>query len=326
MKAIRIHETGTPDVMVMDELDVPVPGPGEVLIKVAVAGVNFTDLMQRQGVYMSRANQRALPLVLGTEVAGTVVTAGPGVVTPVPGTRVIALVQGGYAEYAIAPAEDLIVIPDALDYARAVAFLVQGITAYQLLRDSTRLEPGESVLVHSAAGGVGSLAVQLARILGGGTVIATVGGPEKMHLVRDLGADVVIDYKHESWAEQVRDATGGRGVDVILDAVGGDVTECGLTCLAPFGRMAVYGMASLGFASFAGMQLMQGNQAIIGYWLTTWLQRRPAIARAKAELVRLGAEGKLRPILKNAFPLARAADAHRAIAARGTVGKVALIV
>jgi NADPH2:quinone reductase len=325
MKTIRIHETGGPEVMQLDEIEVPKPGQGEVLVKVAVAGVNFTDIMQRQGVYMSRADRQQTPFILGVEIAGTVVATGPDVTTPAIGTRVISLVRGGYAEYAVADVREVVAIPDSLDFTHAIAFLVQGITAYQLLQDATHLEPGESVLIHSAAGGVGTLAVQIAKAHGAGKVIATTGSRDKGELARSLGADVIVDYRQDNWVEEVRAATDGKGVDVILEAVGGEIAEQSIACLGPFGRMAIYGVASTRFASFAGTQLMHDNQAIVGYWLTTWLQRREKVAKAQSELIRLASENRLHPVVRNVFPLAKAAEAHQAIMTRNTVGKVVLV-
>src|SRR3954452_7695411 len=271
MNAIRMHETGGVDVLRVEQVDTPAPGEGEVLIRVAVAGVNYTDVMARQGVYLSRERAPELPAVLGTEVAGVVTATGPGVPGELVGRRVIAFVHGGYAEYAVAREDLLSELPANLDFAVAVSFLVQGVTAWQLLRDCGRLEAGQSVLVHSAAGGVGTLAGQLARTLGAATVIATAGNPEKCALALELGADVALDYSEGDWPERVLEATGGRGVNVVLDAVGGEIGELSLGCLAPFGRLVVYGVASKRLASFAGSQLMQRNQSVVGYWLTSRL-------------------------------------------------------
>ncbi len=187
MKAIRIHETGGPEVMQLEELEIPTPKDGEILIKVAAAGINYADLAQRAGAYLTRTRT---PMTLGAEVAGTVAALGPGVNSPALGTRVVAACQGGYAEYAIAQANMVIPILPGIDFVHAAALPVQGITAYQLLRESARLQPGESVMVHAAAGGVGTLAVQLAKLMGAGTVIGTASNADKLDLIRRLGADV----------------------------------------------------------------------------------------------------------------------------------------
>ena len=322
MKAIRIHETGGPEVMQLEEVEVPTPQEGEVLVKVEAAGVNYADLAQCQGAYLTRTRT---PMTLGVEFAGTVAALGPGVSTLAEGTPVVAFGEGGYAEYAVARANMVIPIPPNLDFVHAAALPVQGITAYQLLRESARIQPGESVLVHAAAGGVGTLAVQLAKLMGAGKVIGTASNTNKLNLVRSLGADAAINYTEESWVEQVKTATGGRGADIILEMVGGSVAEQNLQCLAPFGRMVVYGAASGQIVQFSGIQLMYKNQAIIGYWLTAQLRRPDRIFQAVMELMQFITNGQLQIIVGQTFPLAEAAEAHRAIAERKTTGKVVLV-
>ncbi len=323
MKAIRIHETGGPEVMHLEDVETPTPAQGEILIKVAAAGVNYADLAQRQGAYLTRTRT---PMTMGFEVAGTIAAHGPGVTAPPVGTRVIAFVEGGYAEYAIASASTIIPIPENLDFTHAAAFAVQGLTAYQTLRESGRLQPGESVLVQAAAGGVGTLAVQLARLMGAGTVIGTASNEQKLDLVRRLGADAAINYTQNDWVEQVKQATGGRGVDIVLEVVGGAVAEQCLQCLAPFGRMVVIGAASGQRAQFSAIQLMYKNLSVVGYWLTAWLSRPDRIAVATIELMQYLATGTLQIVVGQTYPLAGAAEAHRAIAARSTTGKVVLLV
>ncbi len=323
MKAIRIHETGGPEVMQLEELEIPTPKDGEILIKVAAAGINYADLAQRAGAYLTRTRT---PMTLGAEVAGTVAALGPGVNSPALGTRVVAACQGGYAEYAIAQANMVIPILPGIDFVHAAALPVQGITAYQLLRESARLQPGESVLVHAAAGGVGTLAVQLAKLMGAGTVIGTASNADKLDLIRRLGADVAINYTENDWVEQVKNATGDKGVDIILEMAGGQIAGQNLQCLAPFGRMVVYGAASGQTAQFSGIQLMYKNQAIIGYWLTSQLRRPERIAQAVMELMQYLSSGNLELVVGQTFLLAEAAEAHRAIAERKTKGKVVLLV
>ena len=260
----------------------------------------------------------------GLEVAGTVAELGPGVSIPAVGTRVAAFANGGYAEYATAAASAVLPIPSHLDFSRAAAFPLQGLTAYQLLRESARLEQGESVLVHAAAGGVGTLAVQLARLMGAGKVLGTASSASKLELVSRLGADAAINYTEENWVEQVKQATDGKGANIVLEMVGGQIAEQSLQALAPYGRMVVFGRASGEVAQFTGVQLMYKNQAIIGYWLSAWMQRPDRIARAVSELMRYLAAGQLEIVVGATFPLAEAAAAHRAIAARQTTGKVVL--
>ncbi len=322
MKAIRIEETGGPEVMHLEEIETPVPQKDEVLIRVAAAGINYGDLAQRQGTYLTRTRT---PMTLGFEVAGTVAGHGPNVSAPPLGTRVIALANGGYAEYTVAPANNVIPIPDTLDFTRAAAFMVQGLTAYQLLREAAHIQAGESVLVHAAAGGVGTLAVQLAKLMGAGQVIGTASNETKLELVRHLGADAAINYSQLDWFEQVKGTTQGRGADIILEMVGGEISTQSLQCLAPFGRMVIYGAASHEIAQFTGVQLMYKNQSIIGYWLTAWLQRSDRTAAAALELMHYLNSGQLQIIVGATFPLAAAAQAHQAIASRKTTGKVVLL-
>ena len=323
MKAVRINETGGPEVMHIEEIETPTPKTGEILIKVAAAGINYADLAQRQGAYLTRT---ITPTTPGFEFAGTVEALGPGVTSPAVGTRVVAFGEGGYAEYALAQPSTIIPIPDMLDFTHAAAFPVQGITAYQLLRESAHIQAGESVLVHAAAGGVGTLAIQLAKLLGAGTVIGTASNAQKLELIRRLGADAAINYTEENWPEQVKQATGGKGPDIILEMVGGSIAEQSLQCLAPFGRMVIYGAASNQIAQFTGVQLMYKNQAIIGYWLTAQLRRPDHIARAAMELMQYLISGKLEIVVGQTFPLAAATEAHKAIAERKTTGKVVLLV
>lgn len=325
MKAIRIHRTGGPDVLDLDDVDVPSPGPGTLLIKVGASGVNFTDVLARQGIYMSRETARALPRTMGTEVAGVVTAVGAGVDPETVGTRVVAFADGGYAEYAIADHRLAFRLPESIELGDAVAFLVQGVTAWELLVECGRVQPGETVLVHSAAGGVGSLAVQLARHLGAGKVIGTASSSTKLVLAAQLGAHTTINYAEPGWAEQVLDVTGGRGADVIVEAVGGDIGEQSLRCLADNGRLVVYGAASTRMSAFAGTQLMQRNQSVIGYWLTSRLRPDSPTAAVVPRLLQLADSGDLLATVKHVYPIERAAEAHRALSDRSTVGKVVLL-
>ncbi|HEV2661452.1 MAG TPA: zinc-binding dehydrogenase, partial [Ktedonobacteraceae bacterium] len=217
-------------------------------------------------------------------------------------------------------------IPDTLDFPHAAAFMVQGLTAYQLLRESAHIQTGESVLIHAAAGGVGTLAVQLAKLMGAGQVIGTASSEAKLELARSLGADSAINYSQPDWFEQVKAATQGKGTDIILEMVGGEISKQSLQCLAPFGRMVIYGAASNEITQFTGIQLMYKNQSIIGYWLTSWLQRSDRVAAAALDLMKYLNSGRLKIIVGATFPLAEAAQAHLAIAERQTTGKVVLLV
>lgn len=323
MKAIRIHETGGPEVLRLEEIETPVLTEGHVLIKVAAAGINFADLARRQGTYMT---QTELPATLGSEVGGTIEMLGSGISGLSVGDRVAALVSGGYAEYAVASARAVIPIPGRMSFAEAAAFPLQGLTAYQLLRDSAKLQPGERVLVHAAAGGVGTLAVQLAKLMGAGTVVGTAGSEEKLRLACDLGADAGVNYTRADWVDRVKEATNGEGVEIVLEMVGGEIARRSLDCLVPFdGRMVVFGAASGERAVVNGGDLMNKNIAVIGYWLSPYITQRPeAIARAIPELMRYLASGTLKIVVGNRFPLTEAAEAHRAMGERRTTGKVVL--
>lgn len=323
MKAIRIHETGDPEVMNLEEIETPTPKAGEVLIKVAAAGVNYADFAQRAGAYLTPTRT---PMTPGMEIAGTVVALGEGVSSVAEGARVAAFCDGGYAEYTIAQASMVIPIPPALDFTHAAAFPLQGITAYQLLQEAAHIQSGESVLVHAAAGGVGTLAVQLAKLMGAGIVIGTASNAEKLDLIRRLGADAAINYTEHDWVEQVKNVTGGKGADIILEMVGGTISDQSLLCLAPFGRMVVYGAASGQISQFSAIQLMYKNQAIIGYWLAGQISRSDRITMAIVTLMQYLLSGQLEIIVGQTFPLEQAVEAHKAIAARRTTGKVVLLV
>lgn len=324
MQAIRVHQIGGPDVLRLEASETPQPGAGEVLIKVVVAGVNYADVGQRAGM-MGGPHRVELPFTPGFEVAGTVAALGEGVQGPPPGTRVAAVLDsGGYAEYAVAPADKLFPLPPGLDFAPATAMLVQGLTAYSLIHDAAKVQKGESVLIEAAAGGVGSLLVQLAKAAGAGTVVGTVGSADKMDLVRDLGADVVINYSDPEWVQQVYGATQGRGVDVVFESVGGAVGAGSFNALAPLGRMILFGGASgqpLPFHELM-MPLNVKGLSLIGYG-GPWL--RPGRAQVGAqELGRMIQSGQLKVVIGQTFPLAEAAAAHRALEERRTVGKTVL--
>ncbi len=321
MKAIRIYRRGGPEVMQLEEMAMPTPAAGQVLIKVAAAGVNYADVGQRSGEY---PNLVPLPATLGYEVAGTVVGRGPQTNGVPDGARVVALVDGGYAEYAVADSQVVASLPDDVDFAAATAVPIQGQTAYLLLDQAARLRPGERVLVHAAAGGVGTLAVQLAKLMGAGQVFATARTPEEMALVRSLGADVALNIGDGSWVGQVMQMTQGRGLDIVLDAIGGEVGQQNLAALGRFGRMVVFGSLSNQMTGMAAQQLIRLCQSVIGY--NTQLQSPENKARASKALLGYMASGQLKVLVNQTFPLADAAEAHRAIEAGRTTGKVVLTV
>lgn len=323
MQVVRFYEYGGPEVLKVEDAPVPEPGPGEALVKVAAAGVNYADTRRRLGAYVEPT---PLPWVVGSEVAGTVAKLGPNVTGAQEGQRVMALTAGGgYAEYAIVAARALLPIPPTLSFTQAAALPLQGLTAYYLLTLSGRLQAGESVVVHAAAGGVGTLAVQMAKLLGAGKVIATASTPAKLEFACSLGADAQIDYTKEDVVAGVRAATNDKGADIILDGVGGEVFEQSLRSLAAGGRLVVYGLASGQLVELNPVRLMRRNQSVIGFYLGQLMtqpeQLRPAVEAIAGWL----AEEKLRLMIGHVFPLEEAAKAHRQLEARETTGKVVLL-
>ncbi len=322
MKAILAEEFGEPDVLQYKEVERPSPGPGKVLIEVRSIGVNYADTMRRRNQYLV---PQELPFVPGSEVAGTVAEVGEGVEGVSSGDRVMTLLgMGGYAPYAVAPLENLIPLPDGLDFDEAAAVPLQGLSAYHILKTSGRLARGESVLVHAAAGGVGTLAVQMAKLLGAGKVIATASTREKLELARDLGADVLVNYTDDDWPERVREATDGVGADVILEMVGGDFPEKNLSCLAPFGRMVVFGAASRDRGTLVPASLMNGNQTLTGFWLPPVMGRPDLAGNSLQDILGWVASGELRLTIGARYPLERAAEAHADLEGRRTTGKIIL--
>lgn len=326
MRAIQIREPGGPEVLNIAEVPTPAPGAGELLVRVAVAGVNFADTGLRSGMYHPGGRGRvAFPLTPGFEVAGVVAALGDGVTGWHVGQRVGAVLDmGGYAEYTVARTDDpakLIALPEGMDFATATALLVQGPTAYGTLYDAGRFAPGEAVLVQAAAGGVGSLAVQLARIGGASAVIGTAGSEAKRALVRDLGG-VPVDYTQPDWANAVRGATSGRGVDVVLESVGGDAGQEAWNALAPLGRVVMLGAAGGRPVMPDMMRMNVMGQSMVGFG-GPWL--RPGRAQAAREaMMRAWRAGELRFVMGPRFPLVDAAAAHTAMQARETTGKVVL--
>lgn len=323
MKAIQIQRYGGPEVLTLVEIAQPVPGPGEVLIRVEAAGVNYADTMRRRDRYPAPT---PLPFVLGIEIAGTIVAHGEGVTQPALGTPVFAAPgSGGYAQFATASASQVIPIPPSLDAAHSTALLIQGLTAALTIKDAARLQNGESVLVQGAAGGVGVFAVQLAKLYGAGTVIGAASTEAKRSKARDLGADVTVDYTQPGWTDAVKAATGGRGADIILDMAGGSISEQSLDALAPFGRMIVYGMASGDPVSLDPTRLLFSNQTITGFGLPDWFARPDLIQERLGEIIGHVLSGRLKLSLDHVLPLAEAAEAHRLLETRQTTGKIVLI-
>ncbi len=313
MRAIQISEFGGPEVLRLVELPIPTPAAGEVLIRVRRVGVNYADTHSRTGSYV---HQPALPLIPGIEVAG---------VREDTGERVIALVgTGGYAEYATADASLTFPIPEALDDDTALAILVQGLTAWHLYRTAGRVDPGESVVVHSAAGGVGSLAVQLGHPLGAGRVIGSASSPERRELALSLGADVAIDPDPEGLTERIIDANGGEPVDVIFDMAGGEVFERSYRALAHFGRIVVCGISTSEPNRISSGSLLRHSRSIVGFYLMHTAERPALFATALTDLFARAARGELHAVVGGVYPLAEAARAQSDLRSRRTTGKLVL--
>jgi NADPH:quinone reductase len=330
MKAIRFHEHGEPEVLRYEDVADPAPGPGQVLLRVAAAGVNYADASRRKGG-TSYPRPTPLPFTPGSEIVGTVEKLGAGVSGIERGATVMAwLGQGGYAEMAVADAADLLPVPEGVKPVEALSLIIQGLTAALVLKGSARLQAGESVLVEGAAGGVGVLAVQLAKIYGAGRVIGAASTPAKRDLVASLGADATVDYSRAGWGAEVKAKNGGKPVDVILEMTGGAVFEEALDCLAPFGRMVGYGNASHQPMSLNVQRLYAQCQTVTGFFLSGFIagQSRDRGAFATKLLTELGGyirDGRLRLQLGGTYKLAQAADAHRAIEGRDTTGKIVLV-
>ena len=317
MKAIRIHEFGGAENLRVEEIEKPTAGTDEVLIKTAAAGINYADTMLRQNKYMFSPE---LPFTLGFEVAGTIEAIGANVQHLTIGQRVLATIRGGgYAEYAIADWRTIVPIPDDLDFGKATALLVQGLTAVGLLAD---LKSGQTILIHAAAGGVGSLLVQLAKHKGA-KVLGTASTAEKLEKVASLGADAGINYSESDWTDEVLAATDGKGADLIIEMVGGEIGRQNFKCLATGGTMTVYGAASGEDFQISALNLLFKMQTVKGYNLN--FETRENMAAFTKELMSHIAENRLE-VTVTEFPLEQARQAHDALEGRKTMGKVVLTV
>jgi NADPH2:quinone reductase len=313
MRAVQISEFGGPDVLREEDLPVPEAGAEQVLIEVRRAGINFADTHQRTDSYLSRSQ---LPFVPGTEVAGVRVDTGE---------RVVALTgTGGYAQFAVAPKAQTYPIPDGVDDETALALVVQGLTAWHLYSTSAQLRPGESVVVHAGAGGVGSLAIQLGGHFQAGRVIATASNEEKRQLCLELGADEAIDSMPQNLRQRLIAANEGRKVDAVFEMTGGEVFVQSLRALAPFGRLVTYGLASGEPVEVSAGELMRGSQAVVGFWLVHCLANPAMAGEALSGLFDLVRAGQLHAVVGATYPLAQAAQAHQDLAARRTTGKLVL--
>lgn len=335
MKAVIMTTTGAPDVLKIVNMPIPVPGPGQALVKVQSAAVNFADIMRRRG--QDYPDPTPLPFTPGAEVAGVVEAVGEGVEQLAVGTTVFGVVgqygNGGYADYTIANAANLIPVPEGVDLDMAAGLLVVGVTAMVMLTEIGNLTKGSSVFIPAAAGGVGSYAVQIAKNLGASTIIAGASTPEKRQMALDLGATHAIDYTSEGWTDQVLEITNGAGVDVALEFTGPDHLPATLKILAPFGHAIVYGSAQgpAGSGHVDGAQLNAllynpaPSQSITGLNVGYWFGLRPQAAfKALTTLLGWVESGHVQGPAVQSMPLDQVVEAHRRLEAGETTGKLIL--
>jgi len=323
MKAVLCRQYGPPGTLVFEEVPDPQPGPGQVLIDVRAAGVNFPDTLIIENKYQLKP---ALPFSPGAEVAGTVAAVGEGVQGLRPGDRVVAIPgYGGYAEKVLAPQADVFPLPEGIGFEDAAAFLIAYGTTHYALQERAAIRPGETLLVLGAAGGTGLSAVELGKLLGA-RVIAAASSDEKLALCREYGADEVINYSHEDLRQRLKELTGGRGVDVIYDPVGGPYSEPALRSMAWNGRFLVIGFTAGEIPKIAlNLTLLKGC-AIVGVWWGGFLRAEPQRAAALTrELVEWFRCGKVRPYVSKRYPLAQAAQALEDVAQRRVTGKMVLV-
>ncbi|MGN6473644.1 MAG: quinone oxidoreductase family protein [Mycobacteriales bacterium] len=313
MRAIQITEYGGPEVLRLADLPEPTPAEGFDLVTVSGAGVNYADTHQTENTYLSSTQ---LPLVPGSEVVGTLPD----------GRRIAAMVgTGGYAELALAPSFLSFDLPDAVTDGQALALMVQGLTAWHLLRTSTRMANGESVVVHAAAGGVGTLSIQLARLWGAGRIIGIASSADKRALAEELGADATVDSGADDLGAAIREANGGKPVDIVLEMTGGTAFDASLDVLGPFGRLATYGMAGrVPPQPIEPRVLMTNSRTVVGFWLVNCMGQPGMIHEPMAEMLDLVAEGKLSPVVGATYPLGEAKQAHEDLRSRRSTGKLVL--
>jgi NADPH:quinone reductase len=321
VKAIRVRATGGPEALQVEDILTPSPQPGELLIRIEAAGVNFIDIYQRSGAY-----KMVTPFTPGQEAAGTVAAVGVGVRGFAAGDRVACYYGGfsAYAEYAIAPADKVVLLPAGVTTAQGAAVLLQGMTAHYLVSTTYPLHPGDTCLVHAAAGGVGLLLCQLAKRRGA-RVIGTVSTAEKEALARGAGAEEIIRYTEIDFAPEVKRLTGGTGVQVVYDSVGKTTFTAGLGCLAPRGMMVLYGQSSGAVEPFDPQVLNQhGSLFLTRPTLAHYVAARAELEQRSGDLFRWIQEGTLHVRIDRELPLARAGEAHTALASRATTGKLLL--
>lgn len=320
MKAILVFEIGGPEKLQYCDVPTPQPAAGQALVRLAAIGVNFIDIYYRTGLYKSE-----LPVAIGMEGAGVVESVGEGVTEVTPGDRVAyAMPRGSYAEYHVVPAWQLVKLPDAIDFQTAAAVMLQGMTAHYLTRSTFPLKPGDSCLVHAAAGGAGLMTVQMAK-LAGATVIGTVGNEEKVKVASAAGADAVINYSRQDFEAEVKRMTGGKGVDVVYDSVGAATFMKSINCLRPRGMMVTFGNASGPAPPVEPLLLSQkGSLFLTRPTLGAYAATRQELLWRAGDTLRWVAEGKLAVRIQKVYPLADAAQAHIDLESRKTTGKLLL--
>ena len=321
MKAIRVHSIGGPEALIYEDIAKPEPGSGEARVNIEASGVNYIDTYQRSGLYKVPP-----PFTLGQEAAGTVDAVGAGVAEVKPGDRVAyASALGAYAEYAIVPAWRLVPVPQGVSTQQAAAVMLQGMTAHYLACDTFPLKPGDTALVHAAAGGVGLLLVQVAKMRGA-RVIGTVSTEDKARLAKQVCADEVILYTQQDFEAEVKRLTGGKGVDVVYDSVGVTTFDISLNCIKPRGYMVLFG-ASSGPVPPLDPQVLnaKGSLFLTRPMLAHYTADRAELLKRANDLFGWMSAGKLQVRIDRTFPLAQAAEAHRALQSRATKGKILLI-
>lgn len=322
MKAVLVTELGGPEVMKYTDVEIPSIASNQVLIRVEKTSVNFADIKSRYG----KKGASKLPFIPGLDAAGVIESVGTDVHHLKAGQRVIAFPSdGSYAEYIVANDNLTFVLPDAIDFETAAACPIVSFTSYKLLADVARLEPGETVLIHAAAGGIGTTAIQLAKILGASQVIGTVGSESKAAIALEAGADHVICYEKENFSQKVNELTNGQGVDVILDSIAGRVTEQNMECLAPYGRLVNFGNSSGEIGHIRTVDLHSSCRSVLGFSLGTARNKRPHLLGAIADQVlSYLVDGSLQIKLGRQFSLEDAAQAHEWVESRQSTGKVLL--
>ena len=323
-QAIRIHETGGPEVLRLESIELSAPGEGQVRVRHTASGVNFVDIHQRSGRYPLPS----FPVVLGMEGVGVVEAVGPGVKDFQAGDRVAyaAHTPGSYSQAMNVPARHLVHLPEDIEDVQAAAMMVKGLTAQYLLRQTYRVGPGDTILVHAAAGGVGMILCQWAKHLGA-TVIGTVGSDAKAEVARAHGCDHPIVYTRESFVERVREITGGGGLPVVFDSVGKDTFEGSLSCLRPCGLLASFGTASGPIPPFDLFRLNRmGSLFVTSASLYTYTAKPEVLRQSAAELFDVVRAGKVKVELHRTFPLVQAADAQQLLQGRKTTGSMVLLI